>query len=71
MRKISNFQKNGIYVKELCQVYIEYKLSSIYLEQWPNFGVLKVENGHFSRYTRRFVFSDFQKLSDLGRSKVF
>ena len=25
------------------------KISSRYLEKWPSFGILKVENGHFSR----------------------
>ena len=66
----SNFQKTwNICERALSCVYV-CQISCRYLEKRPIFGVLKVENGHFSRDFRRFLhFSDFQNMSDLGRSK--
>ena len=65
------FKKRNICERALSGAYV-YKISSRYLEKFPNLGVLKVENGHFLPCFRRFMhFFDFQNLSDLGRSKVF
>ena len=68
--KFFEFSKNrNICERTLSGVYV-YKISSRYLEKCLSFGFLKVENGHYSRYFRRFLhFSDFQNLSELGRSK--
>ena len=56
----SNFKKKrNKCERALSGVYV-YKMSSRYLEKCPSFGVLKVENDHFSRYFRRFLyFPDF------------
>ena len=40
--------------RALSGVYV-HKISSIYLDKCPSFGVLKVENGQFSRYFQRLL----------------
>ena len=50
MRKISEFSKNGIHVKEPCQVYRCTKCQVDILKNARVFCVLKVENDHFSPY---------------------
>ena len=73
MGKIFEFSKKNwnilVCERALSSIYV-YKISSRYLEKCLSFGVLEVENGHFSRYFRRVLhFTDFQNLFDLGRSK--
>ena len=69
MEKNSTFQKIGTYVKEPCQLYMCAKFQVDILKM-PDFWRFVGRNGHVSPYSRRFLhFSDFQILSDLGRSK--
>ena len=60
----SNFQN----IRNICESALSgvhvYKFSTRYLEKCPSFGVLKVENDHFSPYFRRFLHvSDFPNFS--------
>ena len=45
--------------KEYCLLYV-YKISKLYLEEWPTFAILNVQNGHFHAICDTYIFFIFK-----------